>query len=43
MQKEEIQKKLEDDLREYIQDTSSTKEYTQHMQELDKWLSELKK
>jgi hypothetical protein len=43
MDKKEIEKKLEDDLRGYINDPSSVKPYSQSMKDLDKWLSELKK
>jgi len=43
MQKEDIKKKLENDLREYINDPSCVKSYTQHMEEINKWLNELKK
>lgn len=43
MEKEDIKKKLEDELREYIQDPSSAKEYTQHIKDIDSWLSELEK
>lgn len=40
---EDIKKRLEDELREYIQDSSSAKEYTQHIKEFDNWLNELEK
>lgn len=40
---EDIKKRLENELREYIQDPSSAKEYTQHIQEFDQWLKGLDK
>jgi hypothetical protein len=43
MNSDDIKKVLENDLREYINNPSSVKAYTQHIQEMNKWLSELKK
>jgi hypothetical protein len=41
--KKDIEKKIENDLREYINDPQSLKSYSLSMAEIDKWLKELKK
>ena len=43
MDNKEIQKKIEDDLRDYINNPDSAKSYAQSMGDLDKYLNELKK
>jgi hypothetical protein len=43
MQSKEIQKKIEDDLREYINNPNCAKPYSQSMNDLEKYLNELKK